>query len=185
MENTPSTDPNQSLLTFSGPTFRGGHPIWTIKTKDGRYLCPNCRKTRSGKPLPDCPDQHKRAFEIIKKKTGKWDKTHREAARARSRRNVLRKYGLTLAEADAMLKAQDGKCAICSRPIADYVTTTTGRRLRLYYVDHDHRTNAVRSLLCAKCNPLIGYADENPAILAAAIAYLAKWKEVRPLSSKA
>jgi hypothetical protein len=39
-------------------------------------------------------------------------------------------------------------------------------------VDHNHKTNAVRELLCHACNVLIGYARENPQILRAACEYL-------------
>lgn len=42
----------------------------------------------------------------------------------------------------AMLDAQGGHCALCSN-------TPKTRRL---HVDHDHRTGAVRGLLCHRCN---------------------------------
>lgn len=56
----------------------------------------------------------------------------------------LRKYGLTLAQYDAVLAAQFGCCAICERPFAESV--------RVACVDHDHRTRTVRGLLCVYCN---------------------------------
>lgn len=50
--------------------------------------------------------------------------------------------GVTDAEYAAMLARQGGGCAICG-------TTPKTRRLN---VDHDHRTGAVRGLLCHRCN---------------------------------
>lgn len=47
-----------------------------------------------------------------------------------------------------MYEAQGGTCAICDQPCA------SGRRLA---VDHDHVTNRIRGLLCAKCNSCLGW----------------------------
>ena len=52
------------------------------------------------------------------------------------------KYGITLAQYEAMLEHQSGGCAICERPPA-------ARRLS---VDHDHKTGIIRGLLCDYCN---------------------------------
>lgn len=59
-----------------------------------------------------------------------------------------------------MLREQHGRCAICNR------------RMTKPNVDHCHRTNKVRQLLCSFCNRLLGDAKENTAILKAAINYL-------------
>lgn len=68
-----------------------------------------------------------------------------------SRRSYLmRTYGLTLEDYDAMLEAQGGVCDICGGP---QITKDqrTGKILPLD-VDHDHKTGKVRSLLCNSCN---------------------------------
>jgi len=57
---------------------------------------------------------------------------------------LMKRYGLTLEEYDAMLAFQDGRCYICDRK-------PRARDPRLA-VDHDHRTGAIRGLLCAICN---------------------------------
>jgi hypothetical protein len=64
-----------------------------------------------------------------------------------------------------MLLEQKGLCAICHRP------ETGGRLLSL---DHNHKTNQVRQLLCRCCNKMIGCAYEDETILMAAIEYLRK-----------
>ncbi len=53
--------------------------------------------------------------------------------------------GVTDAEYTLMLERQDGHCAICP-------ATPKTRRLN---VDHDHRSGAVRALLCHRCNRVL------------------------------
>ena len=77
--------------------------------------------------------------------------------------HLKRKYGITLADYDAMLLAQGGGCAICAAPEPD------GQSL---HVDHDHDTGAVRGLLCFTCNAGIGMFGHDIDLLSAAVAYL-------------
>ena len=76
-----------------------------------------------------------------------------------------RMYGIDLSRYNALFLSQGGLCAICKR------LCPTGRRLA---VDHDHKTKRVRGLLCAKCNPMLGNANDSPAVLRAAADYLEK-----------
>ena len=60
---------------------------------------------------------------------------------------------------------QDGKCAICDMPIGQ----SPGD------LDHNHKTDRVRGLLCRKCNILLGMAKSDEYgidILVSAISYL-------------
>lgn len=77
---------------------------------------------------------------------------------------VLRSHGLTRAEYDRMAAEQDGKCAICGN-----VETRFKGRLS---IDHDHRTEQVRALLCGNCNGGLGLFKDNVTTLLRAIAYL-------------
>lgn len=84
--------------------------------------------------------------------------------RARNATNhLMRDFGLTDEEYDALLAAQDGCCAICHN---------TPKKQRLH-VDHSHKTGAIRGLLCLWCNHrLLGGARESVDVLRDAIAYL-------------
>lgn len=74
-------------------------------------------------------------------------------------------YGLTDAEYEAMLVAQNGGCAICGG------VNPSGKKLA---VDHCHGGGKVRGLLCSRCNTCLGLARDRVEVLEAAIAYLRK-----------
>ena len=63
------------------------------------------------------------------------------------------KYRLTQADYDEMLEAQDGGCKLCGATVSD-------KRGRPLHVDHCHRTFAIRGLLCARCNTLLGWVEK-------------------------
>lgn len=62
-----------------------------------------------------------------------------------------------------LVGTQEGKCAICSR------YPKLGHPL---YVDHNHKTNQIRGLLCNPCNRGLGYFKDNSIILKSAVWYL-------------
>lgn len=70
----------------------------------------------------------------------------------------LAKYGLTPHEYEALRSAQAGCCSICAKPFS---AAKSRRRCGPPSVDHDHSTGAVRGLLCASCNQLIGFLHED------------------------
>jgi hypothetical protein len=74
--------------------------------------------------------------------------------------HLKRRYGISAEEADAMLEAQGGVCAIC-------------RLAPAAHVDHDHATGAVRALLCFNCNGGLGQFKDDPDLLHAAAYYVA------------
>lgn len=76
---------------------------------------------------------------------------------------IEKTYGLTPEQYDALLRRQDGKCAICrARP--------KSKRLA---VDHNHDTGEVRGLLCSRCNhDLLGSAWDSIALATALWHYL-------------
>jgi hypothetical protein len=74
-----------------------------------------------------------------------------------------RYYHITLADWEQMLIEQSGLCAICNRPMTGY---------REPCVDHDHKTNEVRGLLCSWCNKGIGYFRDSAVSLSQAATYL-------------
>jgi hypothetical protein len=85
---------------------------------------------------------------------------------------ILRPYGITVDEFEAMHAAQNNLCAVCGKPNTS--TTKHGERILRLEVDRCHKTGKVRALLCNTCNHLLGNARNNVEILQSAISYLEK-----------
>ena len=79
--------------------------------------------------------------------------------------HIQKKFGITSELYAEMLDLQGGACAICKG------LNPSGKRLS---IDHCHKTGRVRGLLCVKCNTVLGQADDDVAILMAAIKYLSE-----------
>jgi len=105
--------------------------------------------------------------EIVKKKRKEWFKNHPDAL-IKSRKNYKLKkaYGITIEEYNILFLNQNGCCKICKKPQSTFK--------RSLAVDHCHKTNRIRGLLCHKCNLMIGYCEENLELLKSAASYLNK-----------
>lgn len=91
-------------------------------------------------------------------------KENREAILARNTaRKLMKKYGLTVEQWNAMYEAQDGRCAICKR--------VPKRKLN---VDHCHDSGRVRGLLCGDCNRALGLFRESAEVISTAALYVAR-----------
>ncbi len=73
------------------------------------------------------------------------------------------RYGITIEEFNRMVAGQNGLCAICLAPAKN------GRNL---FVDHCHKTGALRGLLCSECNLGIGSLKDSRDVLLNAAKYL-------------
>lgn len=77
--------------------------------------------------------------------------------------HLKKKYGITPDQYAAILEKQEGRCFIC-------LCKPKSKRLA---VDHDHKTNKIRGLLCSRCNhKLLGSANDSIEMLQRAIDYL-------------
>lgn len=95
----------------------------------------------------------------------KWRELNPEKAAMMVRRaNLKRLYGITLEQYNEMLEKQEYKCAVCKRPQSDFP--------RNFAVDHDHKENFVRGLLCTNCNHRIVGRHRDIGLLRAAADYL-------------
>jgi hypothetical protein len=94
--------------------------------------------------------------------------TNRQARRRdkRTRRviQVETTYGLSESGYMSLINSQNNLCAICGRK----------DETRVLCVDHDHKTGAVRGLLCNNCNIGLGNLKDDVQILQSAIGYLQK-----------
>jgi hypothetical protein len=70
------------------------------------------------------------------------------------------RYGLTLCQYEDMWNEQSGKCSICR------VSLISPR------IDHCHKNNKVRGILCDRCNIVLGSVNDNPRLLRRLAKYL-------------
>lgn len=111
--------------------------------------------------------------EKIRTRSLLWGKENREEKNRKQRerypgvreRRLQTDFNLSTPEYEELLQEQHGVCAVCSTP-------PDGVRQRYLCVDHDHYSGRVRGLLCHSCNLILGHADDDPARLRAAAAYL-------------
>ena len=116
-------------------------------------LCRQCWETQYRKArLEACAAQSKRWRTKNPGKSRLWAK---EGA-------LKRRYGINIGTVEAMRRFQDNACAVCG---------VTGKRL---CVDHNHKTNRVRGLVCGGCNSLIGYIEARPTRIMNVLRYL-RW----------
>lgn len=78
------------------------------------------------------------------------------------------RYGITVAQYEAMAKKQKNLCAICLEP----ESVKRKGRVRRLAVDHNAETGEVRGLLCGRCNLAIGALEHDVDLLKRSVAYL-------------
>ncbi len=105
---------------------------------------------------------------------------YRSGTGARSRDSVyeqvlVQKYGMTLAEYNALLHRQAYRCAICRQAQRTKIRKD-GTEVRRLEVDHDHVTGATRGLLCHRCNLLVWAIEDNHTTLDAIRRYVEEFR---------
>jgi len=147
------------------------HPT---KKVEGRGMCKNCYDKWLKQTNPSYKkNQLSNTTKWKLKNPDRW-RVHVETRKAkdakdpigaylRSRaKSLKKKYRMTLDDYDLMLKGQGGGCALCSR--------RPGKTP--LHVDHDHKTNKIRGLLCHQCNWYLGTIDADVKILSRIFNYL-------------
>ncbi|MFF8367867.1 endonuclease VII domain-containing protein [Streptomyces lydicus] len=118
-----------------------------------------------------------RAERFYTSSRGKICASCRKASRRQAARNtrIQATYGLSADDYQRLFEAQGGKCAICHET----------RKTNLA-VDHCHKTEAVRGLLCARCNGqlLARGARDRPDVLRRAADYLEDYPAWRVLGPR-
>ena len=90
-------------------------------------------------------------------------KYRKENPVAMKRQALKKSYGITYEDWQLIWESQDGKCAICGK---SFIKPSDA------YVDHDHKTNKIRGLLCNRCNLGIGYFNDDIEVFMNVIKYL-------------
>ena len=98
-----------------------------------------------------------------------WRAANQDKVEAQRWRARLKRYGITEKVFNQMWEEQQGCCKICG---TEMLLKAEEREPNECVIDHNHETGDVRGLLCRTCNLGIGFLNEDPDMLRAAIGYL-------------
>lgn len=127
---------------------------------------PNCPKCGANDISKFYTDDKGRRTNAHCKECHKVNSRNRWHSKTRAEKQATRvhaMYGITPEEYLSMYEMQEGKCKICEEK------PQTKRGL---HVDHCHKTNRVRGLLCHGCNVGLGSFRDNAEVMAKAIEYI-------------
>jgi hypothetical protein len=116
------------------------HPT---RKHEAKGMCKSCYTRKKYK-------NYKTQLHILERNRA-WRRNNPEQAKRAIKSSNLKQYGITVDDYYDLLKAQDGKCAICRCEGTRYT--------RELSVDHSHKTGKVRGLLCVYCNTSVGHME--------------------------
>lgn len=115
-------------------------------------------------------EDRKNKTEIYKERD---KKRRKELGALRNIQEISRRRGITIEQYYALVSTYENKCAICKKEETRKARNDNVARL---CIDHCHKTNIVRGLLCHDCNTGIGKFKDSKELLSNAIKYLEKFK---------
>lgn len=130
------------------------YKIWSALNKE---------KVKINRKLWDLKNKNK-----IDESSNKWKKQNTDKIKNYWRKDTLKKYALSENQFNLILQNQNNCCLICN--------TSKEKSNCAFVVDHCHKTNIVRGILCNNCNVALGFAKDSILILEKAISYLEKHK---------
>lgn len=141
---------NSDGYEFQCVECMNGKPPFKFREKPSSRTCTKCKKTKS------TTDFYLRTYNETKRSLS----VCKECMLSRHKNTVYKKYKLTEKEYQDLFNDCDGCCKICEK------------KLTKIYIDHDHKTNKVRGLLCLHCNTALGFFKDNIALMKKAITYV-------------
>jgi len=159
----------ESGLSIQEVSRRTGKPFGTVRSHLIRTGVHQARhkRVREGMAMCNRCQQSKAEDEFPALAHGKY--WCRDCLNKANHAQQMRRLRCSPEEFQALLQAQDGKCAICGT--SEGHRSSRGVVCRLA-VDHDHRIDRVRGLLCNNCNRGLGRFKESIKNLESAVRYL-------------
>lgn len=109
---------------------------------------------------------HIRNREYRRIKDKEYREKNKDKEKIRARKNQIRLYNITEEEYNNMFEQQNGCCSICGLHQSNFKKS--------FHIDHCHKTNKVRGLLCRNCNVGLGHFKDSVELMNKAINYLNK-----------
>lgn len=119
---------------------------------------------------------HKRRTDYHADKTKHQEQARRYRAKnptAKRNTKLKQAYGIGIQEYERILAEQGGVCAGCKEKVTWF---RCGKEMPMN-IDHCHRTNQIRGILCLHCNRGLGCAKDSIEILQNWIDYLKKYQK--------
>lgn len=148
--------------------MRKRYPEHAAALKTGHKICGCCKNKL---PLECFSRSCKRTNNVSGWCRDCENKNKRTKYQARIRNTNLKKYGIDQTTYERLLKEQDYKCKICHIEVQN-VPPIGPSKIKTLCVDHDHKTNKIRGLLCSHCNTGLGLFFDDITALESAILYL-------------
>ena len=144
------------------------HQFWSNRrTKDGYYSwCKTCSTQDRKDWHANRSSEQKEKMNARRRAYLSKNEDHRRKITKKYifKYDLKKKYNLSVEQYEQMCKDHNHVCAICNKP--------EPRKNGRLCVDHNHKTDKVRGLLCSKCNAGLGLFKDNPKLLLKAIEYL-------------
>ncbi len=145
-----------------GSTYTPEHVTEAAQAKQERKQAARTARVANDPVFVKSERKRRREYAAFKQQTDPaWVQRNKDRSKAHGRRYALKhKFGLTLADWDARLIAQSGRCYLCEEPM----------RPEDIHVDHDRSCCAgskscgqcVRGLACRWCNQGCGQFRDDP-----------------------
>ena len=90
---------------------------------------------------------------------------------------IKKKYNITEEQYNTLLNYNNKQCYICNRDLEE-PKSQQGQGQSSICIDHCHKTNTIRGILCKACNTAIGLFNDDINILKSAIGYLSKYEKI-------
>lgn len=144
------------------PPAQVRHSISSVDEEERTGYCAKCgRRVKVFKINDTYSDGRPRVRWVCQERVNKSPSRKRynqsEKRKATVRRSL---YGLSAESYASLMAKQNGRCAICERP------------MERPQVDHDHATGRVRGLLCVTCNTGLGKLGDSIERIEHVLAYL-------------
>lgn len=120
-------------------------------------VCKICRSIYAKKWAQKNPDKMKKYRE---------KSYNNDNPKKRRSKSLKHRYGINEEQYLNMIKIQNNKCAICKKEFGEI------------NIDHDHKSNKVRELLCRHCNSGLGFFNDDIDIMKKAIEYIIKHNQI-------
>lgn len=140
-----------------------------LKQLDQFYPRKNSKDGKDGRCKKCCRKKVKEYLrtengKILKQKQLEKYKKTEKYKKSKRKEQFKRRYNISLDEYEKMFQEQNECCKICNRHQNTLEISLA--------VDHDHKTNKIRGLLCSSCNKALGFLKDDISILEKAIKYL-------------